>query len=669
MMQRITLWFQAEYKRTRVMGKRVIVRSVILTLIIGVLLLGFGYWLEMRQKEERTRLRIGYVAEEDMLTRLLVSYVAGMDSLDKWCRFVPVTEQEGREGLQEGELAALLILPENVIDEILSGSNAPATLLLPSKSSGLGIVFEELADTGIRMLSAAQGEIYAVIEQAEGLGLNGEQLLGICDDINAYNMELFLKRETWFEKKRISATGNEEVAVYYGSAFMAFWLLLCGVLFGSYIRHDEQEQLLVWKRLGIAPVIQLAGRIMTTAMLLTVAMLPLAGLWLLPGLREYLMPVFSWQSLAAIFLAIICTAAYDMLLYQLCARQQTAVVAAGIFAVLQGYTAGYMIPTALLPRVVQRLAKALPAGRIRQAFSMLFSCDTQQTGDICAGLLLFISILACINVGVMYHKTGLYMNGSESVRVQEKEKRLRVRGNVFWILVKRMLQEKSFWFSFVIIAVLSMGLVSLERQSETRLTAAFYDASGEWEELLCGYDGYIQFLACDSEEEVRELVLYDEAECGYLIPEDFRERIQKGKAKKSIVLFKDSDAMMAETVNEILFEQLFGRLSREWFVAYMGEADLLLPTLERKLTDGSTFEIRKEYCQTEREEGVTYPIWLVVVIAIALCGIHGVWDAVLDFRRYCFFKRNPFRMAAMNIFLSAACGLIFGIFLLLFNSY
>ena len=241
MMQRIKTWFQTEYKRARAILPQIMVKSIMITLVMGVLLHGLTSWLEMRQKEEQSRLRIGYVAEEDMLTKLLVSYVAGMDSLDKWCRFVSVTEEEGREELQEGKLAALLILPENVIDEILTGSNAPATLLLPKQNSALGIVFEELADAGIRMLSFAQGEIYTVYELANILELNEEQFQSACDVINAYNIELFMKRESWFHTQKVSVTGNEETAVYYGSVFAAFWLLLGGVLFGRYIKHGEQE--------------------------------------------------------------------------------------------------------------------------------------------------------------------------------------------------------------------------------------------------------------------------------------------------------------------------------------------------------------------------------------------------------------------------------------------
>ncbi len=676
MMQKIRIWFQTEYRRACVILPRLMIVSVIITVVMGVLLHGCVSYMEKRQREEQSRIRIGYVAEEDMLTKLLVSYVAGMDSVDEWCRFVSVTEEEGREELQEGKLAALLILPENVVDEILSGRNAPATLILSAQSSALGIVFEELADAGIRMLSVAQGEIYAVYELANVLGLTEEQLLGICDEINTYNMGLVMKREAWFQTKKVSVTGNEEMAVYYGSALAAFWLMMCGILFGSYIKHSEQEELLLWKRLGIPLVIQVIGRILVTAMLLFMTVLPLTGLWLLPWIREDLIPVFSWQSLVVILLSVICVSAYDMLIYQLSEQHRTAITVVGLFAVVQGYVAGYLVPTVLLSQAVQKLAGFLPASYIRQAFSLFFSGDTKQTGSICVGLLLFLIIFSLINVGVMYYKTRIYANGNRSVLRRRKEQKNWVRGTVFIIYTKRMLYRKSFWCSLLIIAALSVGLVSLERQSETRIAAAFYDESGEWEELLSEYDGYIQFLACSSEDEVRELVLHDKVECGYRIPEDFRERIQNGEAKKSIALYKDADAFMANTVNEILFEKLFMQLSKEWFAAYMEEADMLLSVLDDKMTDGSTFRIEKEYWQTdigestsEQEERTTYPIMIVVITAIVLCGLSGIWEAIEDFHRYCFFKRKAAVMVSISILQPVLCGVVMGILMFFINSY
>lgn len=676
MIQKIRNWFRTEYQRAVAILPRLMVTSTVIIVILGIVLTCFWSIMETRQKEQQSKLRIGYVAEDDMLTKLLVAYVAGLDSVDEWCRFVSVTEEEGKEDLQEGKIAALIILPDNVVDEILSGSNAPATLLLPKESSVLGIVFEELADAGIRMLSVAQGEIYTVYELASVLGFSEEELHSMCDDINAYNLSLVMERESWFQTCKVSVTGNEETAVYYGSALVACLLLLCVVFFGSYVKHSELEALLTWKRLGVSPVIQVLGRTLITAMLLFLCMLPLAGLWMLPWLRNILVPVFTWQSIVLLLLSVICIAAYDQLLYQICEQHRVAVVLVGLLAIVQGYVSGYLIPTVLLPQVIQRLSLYMPSTYVRQAISMFFSGDTENMGKICLRLLISCFCFFIINIIMMYVKTRNYANGSATVRLLRRGKSVRIRGTVFGIYAKRLLYRKSFWCCLIMIMLISVGLVSMERQSETTITAAIYDESGEWEEQLCDYEGYIQFLLCDSEDEVRELVLHDEVECGYRIPKDFRDKLQTGTAKKSIACYKDSDALMADTVNEILFEQLFTQLSKEWFAGYISETDELLTVLENKITDGSTFSIEKEYWQTdieestsERQERTTYPVKIVIFSAIILCGMTGVWEAIEDYRKYHFFKRKPETIVVISILQPIICGVIMGIFMFLLNPY
>ena len=169
MIQRVIKWFRMEYRRAAVGLPLLILKSVLVTGILAILLSGVFSFYEKVQTEKRQTIKIGYVAEDDMITSLAVAYVKRMDAFDGWCRIISVTEEEGLEKLQNGKLQALLILPENVVGEILSGTNTPARMILPKKSSALGIVFEELADAGIRMLSIAQGEIYAIYELAEEL--------------------------------------------------------------------------------------------------------------------------------------------------------------------------------------------------------------------------------------------------------------------------------------------------------------------------------------------------------------------------------------------------------------------------------------------------------------------------------------------------------------------
>ena len=111
------------------------------------------------------KLKVGYTAEEDQITALAVAYVQSMESVKSLCSLEAVTEQDGKQRLQNGELAALIVLPGDVVNEILSGSNTPGTLYLPERrgaasAGGLsavsGMLFEELASAGIGMLGTAQ---------------------------------------------------------------------------------------------------------------------------------------------------------------------------------------------------------------------------------------------------------------------------------------------------------------------------------------------------------------------------------------------------------------------------------------------------------------------------------------------------------------------------------
>lgn len=675
MIQRVIKWFRMEYRRAAVGLPLLILKSVLVTGILAILLSGVFSLYEKVQTEKRQTIKIGYVAEDDMITSLAVAYVKRMDAFDGWCRLISVTEEEGIEKLQNGKLQALLILPENVVGEILSGTNTPARMILPKKSSALGIVFEELADAGIRMLSIAQGEIYAIYELAKELGLDEKQLLEQCDVINQFNLELVIGRGHVFRTNKLSITDNEGIAVYYGSVILILYLIFCGALFGSYIKHSDQEQLLIRKRMGIPCGIQLIGRILVTSLLLIITLLPVFGLWLLPGVRKLLIPVFTWQGLALVILGVICVASYLQFLYQLAEQPRAAIVLVVFFTLLQAYLAGCFIPYVLLPDIIKKVSVYIPVFYIRQAFSILFTGELSKAGSVCAGLACSCFFFLMVNIGIIYLKTESHFSGSRKKSTMWKNTN-RVSGTLFGIYAKRLFYRKSFWCSLLIIGIVSVGLVSMERQSETHIYAAFYDESGEWEQTLCNYKGYIQFIPCESEEEVSRQVLYNEVECGYVIPENVKKKICEKEADRSIMVFKDADAIMTDTINEILFEIIFEETTRDWFCRYFSNENSVIASLERKMTDGSTFSIEKEYLQTKEHEmaddsgkRTTYPVIAVIGVSLLLCGISGGMEAVEDYRKYRFFKRKPISIILISVLQPVFCGIIVGIMIYLYNSY
>ena len=125
------IWLQMEYKRAAVMLplilKRAGIFAAVCLAVAGMLVFCAGV---MQQGRGEAKLKVGYTAPSNQLTDLAVSYVQSMESIQSICSLEAVTEQEGRERLENGELSAWIVLPEDLINEILSGSNAPATLYL-----------------------------------------------------------------------------------------------------------------------------------------------------------------------------------------------------------------------------------------------------------------------------------------------------------------------------------------------------------------------------------------------------------------------------------------------------------------------------------------------------------------------------------------------------------
>ena len=129
------VWLQMEFKRAAAMLPLILRRAMILTAVclIAAGMIAFCVKTMWAKHSEESKLRIGYTAEENMVTNLAVSYVQNMESIQSICSLEAVTEQEGKQLLENGVLSALIVLPPDVMNEILSGSNTPATLYLPQK--------------------------------------------------------------------------------------------------------------------------------------------------------------------------------------------------------------------------------------------------------------------------------------------------------------------------------------------------------------------------------------------------------------------------------------------------------------------------------------------------------------------------------------------------------
>lgn len=671
-------------------------RAMILTAVclIAAGMIAFCVKVVWAKDSEGPKLRIGYTAEENMVTNLAVSYVQNMESIQSICSLEAVTEQEGKQLLESGVLSALIVLPPDVMNEILSGSNTPATLYLPKKDAdtlvdgGLRAVgellFEELATAGMGMLGTAQAEIYVAEEIFQEL--SAEVLQSLYDDINQFNLKTVTGREKLFQTKTLSLTENDTYVVYYGSAFLTVYGLLAGLFFGVFCKRSSLQQTMAAKRIGIGYAVQFAVRCQVGFLLMFLTLLLPFGLLIviLPRLDKFLTIHLTFPGIIALFFMILFLTVYFMMIYQLVEKRESALVVIGVSAVLQAYLSGCFIPSVLLPQAVVSIGKLLPAAMLKKGFTIVLTNEAQNLEYVVIGILSWGLLLFLVAVWSM--KNGEKRNTCVRQKVTARNISVPSLGMV---LFRRFLHRKSIWLSLLCILMLSVSIIKVEQNSQAQIRAAVYDVSGAFTELLCAYGGLVQFEMYESDVKVQDAVRKGKVECGYILPATLADEMAAQEAKREIIVYQDSDAVAIPVVNEILFERIFRQVSFTWFVDYITQMEVVGQTemnaahvkavaadcFYKEIEDGTTFrfEVQRLNMESRAPENqqtkrTVYPSYLVAAIAVALCTLQGILQVIMDFRKQNFYRQNRLVVSALTLFYPVLLGVLCAVFILI-NSY
>ena len=745
------IWFVTECKRAvaqlPVLLKRLVIFVIACVVLMGLTVFGTRQ-IWSGNNTRKTTVRIGYVAPEDMLTKLAVSYVEQLESVKSWCSLEKTTVDKGMALLENGALTALLILPDDLVNEILTGSNAPVTVYLPESvdaSVTNSKVFEELANAGVGMLQTAQAEIYAAETLAGEAGVKN-LLEEMYYDINRFNLSIALTRESLWENISLSVTGNHTYAVYYGSAFFAVYLLVAALFIGNFCKRNHLQQFMAWRRLGIPFAWQLASQ--WSALLLLMALVGVLPFCLLlyPPFAELLSVVFTPQMAVAVFFVLALSAMYALMVYQYVGEHQRAVLVLGLLALAQGYAAGCIIPSVLLPQGIAAVGAFVPAAYIKAAFTMLFTGSTQNFSEVILGL----AVWSCVcfvfawfgmtlperkRLGVKgkdknvkwrqesvegLHRRNVNNNNilknqemfqdtnrvdikkinkeeiAEEIKEGEKKaqnlqntlykssntqvvKNIQDDGKtyktteasfwmpIFWILFKRLFYQKSLWVCLCLVVILSAAAVHMENSTETSIVAAVYDADGFMEKTLTQYQGLVKFVLCSSEEEVKQMVLRDKAECGYILPAQILEQMAQRKADDSIIVYEDGDAVAARVVDEVLFQKLFHCASLQWFEGYIAEKSgsenmenlEISSVVEEQIAKDKTFAIQIERLG-EEQIPPAFPARLLVVSGVLLCALQGLAQAGVDWQKKRFYKYNRAVIVLITVVQPVVMGMLAG---------
>lgn len=394
------VFFKLEIKRALKRLPQMIAGAVVLLFLAGTTALFASRALY--GETAAGRIPVGVVVpEDDVLAQKVIAMIGSLDSVKGLCDFQYLNREEGRRGLADGSLYAVMEVPEGMVEGIMDGSNPPVQVIFPAQAGVESGIFRELTEAGAQILSSAQAGIYAGNELCLTYGMESE-ISQMERDLNKIFLAYSLPREDYFRHVRVSATGELGTAEFYGISASVLLLLLCAVPVSGYLlpwRRTMKQKLCL---AGVGPASRAAGRILGLGLLfviLTVLLVGTAGaVGVLPGAAgSGGLTALDWLLAGAVFLlADFAAASMVVCLYQIGGNLLGGIMLLFLTVTAQHFAAGGFLPLVFLPASMQRIAGFLPSRLLMEGAEMAFTASWRP--GIFAGLAALAAVAAGLSV-------------------------------------------------------------------------------------------------------------------------------------------------------------------------------------------------------------------------------------------------------------------------------
>lgn len=343
------------------------------------------------------RISVGVVLpEDDQLAKKAISMVSSLESVKSLCDFSYMDRETGREMLSDGEIYALMEIPEGFVRDIMDGTNTPVTVMLPGNAGTESRIFTELTDAGAKILGSSQAGIYAGDELLM-LYDQTESIARLEDDLNRIYLDYNLPRMDYFQKRMVSATGDVDTLTFYGISAFVLALLLGAIPVSGYLEPMGAVMRAKLKLEGIGRGTRAAARMLGLALLMVGVSVPMAvvAAWL------------GWLDVRAVgsglpglilvgFLVCLGAAAFCVCIFQLAGSLMGGVLLLSVTVAVMHFVSGGFVPLVFLPDRFKSLAVLMPSHILMDGVKMLVTgaWRTEAAGGLLG--LIVVSFLICL---------------------------------------------------------------------------------------------------------------------------------------------------------------------------------------------------------------------------------------------------------------------------------
>ena len=254
-----------------------------------------------------------------------------------------------------------------------------------------------------------------------------------------------------------------------------------------------------------------------------------------------------------------------------------------------------------------------------------------------------------------------------------------IRQYGIWIvlLAKRLWKQPAYVGLLLLFPIVGYAAGIMERDERGGAVAAICVEDSAWGEAVIDMlleqeeDSVLHFAFCGDSDEVEQRVAREEADCGFVIDREIKEKLLDGKWRKSIPVYETPHSSITGMAKERIASVLFRLYSEERYEDYMGQiaapaAEFAVEAYEKHLSDDSTFGFRylydDSYSQTDSDRDVgndnpvntaVFPVKGVFAVLIFVSGMCGMLEYERDKKEKRFLRMAPNILTYMvNIWIS-----------------
>lgn len=368
-MKGFMLYFTLQLKRVVKIFPTVLCTMVLLGSLLAVSV--FALMKMESESDKMLKVRVGIVGEIDKYMGLDIEALINVLSAKFGAEFVSLSEEEAKAQMHSGKMSAYVLVPEDLVDSIVSGeNNSPITYVASEGQKGIsGIVMDEVVGVISRLITCPQSSIMGMQNYLREHDRRSE-LGAATDELNLIYIGAVANIYHVGTTEIVGMANQVSTGGYYVCSILIIFLLLCGLNCGSLFTRKKDALCKLLSSKGQNVKMQVLGEYLAYFFMVLVFFGMVSGLiWILK-----FADVLSIKELNGLefseFLSFVCKlipvvaviTAMQFMIYELVDNIVSSILVQFLLAVAMGYVAGCYYPLSFFPKVMQTIGELTPVG-------------------------------------------------------------------------------------------------------------------------------------------------------------------------------------------------------------------------------------------------------------------------------------------------------------------